>query len=84
MKIARALLIVFSAGAGWFMLLKPALAIELQRRFYAKINWRMEPISMQKELRNTKIMGAFLFVFAIATLIYVTIGRGPWISRLRN
>jgi len=38
-----------------FLFCKPALAIELQRRFYAKINWRMEPISMPKEIVLSKI-----------------------------
>jgi len=43
--------------------------MEIQKKFYEKINWRIEPISMQKEIRNTKIMGAFLAVAAIATII---------------
>jgi len=47
------------------------LAIEIQKRFYARINWRIEPISMQKELRNTKIMGIFLFALAVVTLLFI-------------
>jgi hypothetical protein len=54
------------------MFLKPDLAIEMQRKFYATINWRIEPISMQKELRNTKIMGIFLIVFALSTLLFIS------------
>jgi len=42
----------------------------MQKKFYAKINWRIEPISMQKEIRNTKIMGIFLVSLALATIIY--------------
>lgn len=72
MKIAPILLSLFSAGIGLFIFLKPALAIEIQRRFYAKINWRIEPISMQKELRNTKIMGMFLFALAAVTLLFIS------------
>lgn len=56
---------VFSLGIGVFLIIKPDLAIEIQRIFYEKINWRMEPISMEKEIRNTKIMGAFLIVIVI-------------------
>ena len=58
---------------GQFVFFKPELTIEIQRKFYEKINWRIEPISMQKEIRNTKIMGAFLVVVAIATMIYYCI-----------
>ncbi len=50
---------------GCFLVIFPALAIEMQRIFYAQINWRVEPISMPKELRNTRIMGVFLIVFSV-------------------
>ena len=52
------------------MVFKPQLAIEIQQRFYAKINWKIEPISMEKEIRNTRIMGGFLIVVLIVTLIF--------------
>ena len=52
--------------SGLFMFMRPEAAIELQRRFYARINWRMEPISMSKELRNTRIMGAILAAVSAA------------------
>jgi hypothetical protein len=56
---------------GLILALKPAWAIEAQRRFYAKINWRIEPISMEKELLNSRLMGYFLIVLSIATLLFV-------------
>lgn len=56
---------------GVFLVMKPQLAIEIQRRFYARINWKIEPISMEKELRNTRSMGIFLIIFSIATLIFI-------------
>ena len=59
------------AGFGLFLISKPHLAIELQRRFYAKINWKIEPISMQKELRNTRIMGSILVALALITFSYL-------------
>lgn len=55
---------------GLFIFFKPELTIEIQRKFYERINWRIEPISMQKEIRNTKIMGIFLVVVAVVTAIY--------------
>lgn len=55
---------------GIFVASKPGAAIELQRKFYAKINWKIEPISMQKELGNTRIMGCFMVAFAIAALVF--------------
>ena len=55
---------------GLFVFFKPILTIEIQKKFYEKINWRIEPISMQKEIRNTKIMGIFLAVVALLTIMY--------------
>jgi hypothetical protein len=55
---------------GLFVFFKPGLAIEIQRKFYEKINWRIEPISMPKEIRNTKILGMCLVVVSIAAMIY--------------
>jgi len=54
---------------GLFLFFRPALAIELQKKFYAKINWRIEPISLKKEIRNTKIMGLFLIIFVLLALV---------------
>ena len=58
-------------SVGLLLVLKPDWAIELQRRVYEKINWRIEPISMQKEIRNTRVMGVFLIGLASLTIIYV-------------
>lgn len=68
------LVIMFSAVGlciGFVLAFKPKLAIEIQRRFYEKINWRIEPISMSKEIRNTRLMGGFLIILSVATLVYV-------------
>ncbi len=53
---------------GLFSVLRPASCIEIQKRFYAHINWRIEPISMEKEIRNTRILGWFLVMVSLATL----------------
>lgn len=61
---------IFSFVMGLFLLVKPQLAIEIQRRFYVCINWKIEPISMEKEIRNTRIMGGFLIAVLILTVIF--------------
>jgi len=56
---------------GLLLIFKPTLAIEIQKRFYEKINWKIEPVSMQKEIRNTRIMGWFLIILLIAILVLI-------------
>lgn len=60
---------------GLFLFRYPLRAFEFQRRFYALINWRIEPISFSREIRNTKIMGVILMAFVMGCLIYVIAGR---------
>jgi hypothetical protein len=64
------LLSLLGISIGFLLVFKPQLAIEIQQRFYAKINWKIEPISMEKEIRNTRIMGGFLIAVLILTLIF--------------
>ncbi len=67
------LLSMVSIIIGLFVFFKPELTIEIQKKFYEKINWRIEPISMQKEIRNTKIMGIFLVGVSIVTMAFCLI-----------
>jgi len=55
---------------GFFVFTKPVRMFEIQKNFYRLINWNIEPISMEKEIRNTRIMGAFLIVFALGSIFY--------------
>lgn len=67
-------LILFSIiglGIGVFMVINPHLSIEIQRRFYCLINWKIEPISLSKEIRNTRAMGWFLIILSVTTLFFV-------------
>jgi len=66
---------IFTINAiiGFFLCYKPYLSIEIQKKFYEKINWRIEPISMQKEIRNTRIMGLFLIIATLLAIAYVII-----------
>jgi len=57
------------------MIINPVFAIEMQRRFYEKINWKIEPISMSREIRNTRFMGYLLVILLVALLFFV-IPRG--------
>ncbi|TBR16325.1 hypothetical protein EPO66_04775 [bacterium] len=72
-KMACVLFASVNFFIGLVLFLKPGLAIEIQRRFYAKINWRVEPISMPKEIRNTRIMGVFLIVLSVIYSAYIVV-----------
>lgn len=60
---------------GLFIFKKPTSAFEIQRKFYALINWRIEPISLDKEIRNTKIMGLSLVLIGLVTIVYIVLVR---------
>ncbi len=57
-----------SLAFGFYLLWRPAPVIEMQRQFYLLINWRIEPVSMDKEIRNTRIMGGALIILTLAAL----------------
>ncbi|MDD5108022.1 MAG: hypothetical protein PHC29_00710 [Candidatus Omnitrophica bacterium] len=69
-SLTTILISVIGIIVGLFVFFKPELMIETQKKFYAKINWRIEPISMQKEIRNTRLMGISLVTVATVTIIY--------------
>ncbi|MBF0594144.1 MAG: hypothetical protein HQL22_04185 [Candidatus Omnitrophica bacterium] len=69
------LMIFVGITLGVFLFLRPDRAIELQQQFYLKINWRIEPVNMPLEIRNTKIMAAF-FIFVIVCLTTYAITYG--------
>ncbi len=81
MKTATLLLLtvssIFSLGFGLLLVVKPLKAIKFQIKFYQLINWKIEPISMSKEIRNTRIMGGFLILFTLLAAAYILIQR-PW------
>jgi len=55
---------------GVFLYTAPSMAIELQKKFYRSLNWNIEPISMEKEIKNTKRMGSFLVIFVAICCVY--------------
>jgi len=70
MRILVILISACSISLGVFLFRAPARAIDIQKRFYSRINWRMEPIDMPKEIRNTRLMGVFLIVCVAIFLWY--------------
>ncbi|MFC1646284.1 hypothetical protein ACFL2Y_03795 [Candidatus Omnitrophota bacterium] len=56
---------------GLICFLNPDLAIKIQKKFYERINWRIEPIDMAKEIRNTRIMGLISLILSITLVIYI-------------
>jgi len=54
------------------LIFKPEFCIAMQKRFYYLINWNIEPVSMTKEIRNTRIMGVGLLIAVILALIYIS------------
>ncbi len=60
---------MFGLALGFLLFFKPAFAIEIQRRFFLAINWRLEPVSMERELRMTRYMGIFLLVMVAVSIV---------------
>ena len=85
-KIALMLVAVSSVAAGAIFALFPKKTIEVQIAIYRLINWRMEPISWEKEVRNTRLMGFVAIAAGIATLGIVLIqgGANAWIPPLEG
>jgi hypothetical protein len=67
-------LALLSFFCGAFCFKYPQRAIAFQQYFYSKINWRIEPISVAKEIKNTRVMGIFLLILSLATF-YLLIRR---------
>jgi hypothetical protein len=59
--------IAFGALIAW----KPKKTIDIQIALYRPFNWKIEPISMEKEIRNTRIMGLTVLVLGILSLGYI-------------
>ncbi|UCG35295.1 MAG: hypothetical protein JSW17_00405 [Candidatus Omnitrophota bacterium] len=75
MLIPLILLAIVSLGVGILYSSRPEVAIEWQRRAYEACNWRLEPISLEKELRNMKNMGKFLVLLSMATIVYIIVNK---------
>ncbi len=72
----RILFSITGLVVGAFLVINPHLSIEIQRRFYYRINWKIEPVSLSKEIHNTRAMGWFLFIFS-AIILFFSLHHGP-------
>jgi len=68
-KIALGAVGAASLVLGTFLAARPRRAIERQIEVYRSINWKMEPISWDKEIRNTRLMGAVALFCGVLTFI---------------
>ena len=56
---------------GYFVFRYPLKVIKFQKAFYYLINWYIEPVSLEKEVRNTKVMGISLILFVLIGYAYI-------------
>ena len=63
------IVIVFGALVAW----KPKKVIDIQTAIYRPFNWKLEPINMEKEIKNTRIMGLVVMILGIVGLVYIVI-----------
>ena len=61
------LAMIFGALISW----KPKKTIDIQIALYRPFNWKIEPISMEKEIRNTRIMGLTVFILGVIALVAI-------------
>ena len=65
---------IASAVMGVVFATAPRKTINAQIAFYRLINWNVEPISWEKEIRNTRIMG---IIAIICSVIGFVAARSP-------
>jgi hypothetical protein len=63
--------ILFGALVAW----KPKKVIDLQIALYRPFNWKIEPISMEKEIKNTRTMGLTVLILGMISLSYILLRR---------
>ena len=68
---AIGLVAVGSFCLGVCLIRSPRWAIEKQMEFYRIINWRMEPVSWEREIRNTRVMGWTAVLAGLAALALI-------------
>ena len=68
---AQLTIVVIAIAFGALIAWKPKKTIDIQIALYRPFNWKIEPISMEKEIRNTRIMGLTVLVLGILSLGYI-------------
>lgn len=67
----------FGTFIGAFSLLAPKRSIELYQWIMRNFNWRVEPIDYKRELRNTRVLGLWLFVTSV--LMFLALVKPEWV-----
>ena len=62
---------VIASLFGGLVAWKPRKVIDMQIALYRPFNWKIEPISMEKEVRNTRIMGLIVLALGILSFGYI-------------
>ncbi|HNW39706.1 MAG TPA: hypothetical protein PL125_04160 [Candidatus Omnitrophota bacterium] len=62
---------VVGTALGALMIVNPALIIKIHIKSTERSNWRTEPISMEKELKNTKFRGINLIAVCLFAFLYI-------------
>lgn len=65
------ILIIIGIFVGLFVFFYPVSVMRMQVKFYEKINWRIEPISLQKEFTRTKYTGLYLVGLCLLASVYI-------------
>jgi hypothetical protein len=64
-------IVVVITAFGALVTLMPRRVIDLQAALYRSANWKLEPIDMAREVRNTRIMGLVVLVLGVLALGYI-------------
>lgn len=67
--IIELIIAILSLLLGLILILKPKDCIKIQQDFYKRINWNIEPLDYNKEVRNTRIMGGICIACALIIFI---------------
>ncbi len=65
------ILAVITIALGTLVASSPKKVIDIQIALYRSCNWKLEPISMEKELKNTRMMGLAAAILGIIALLYL-------------
>jgi hypothetical protein len=59
--------IIFGALVAW----NPKKTIDIKIALYRLFSWKIEPMPMEKEIRNARIMGLAVLILGTLSLIYI-------------
>lgn len=74
-KMFAVIVAIVSFIFGIVALLRPNSVIKFQQRFCERINWRVEPISWEIEIKSTKRFGRILILVSVSILALIIFRR---------